>query len=183
MNKKLIATIAASVMVFIIAGVSLYALRSQESAQQKEKNQPAATRDRNTATPAETGDSGLKTGQNIILTKFNATFALPKNIDVTDIKIIYKTTDKYEVAVVASKALASKLNKEQCWGGTLEQGSFAEITRYTSSNSPGELKKVGNHYYRVDEGPAFENCYEPELYEKYYSPAVLESIKSTLKSR
>lgn len=173
MNKRTTLTVFVSIILIALAGFSVYSLNGTTH----EKNLSTDTTSTKDENPAD-----VKTGRNIILSKFNAKFALPERFDVTDVKVIYKTTDSYEVAVIASKTLPAKLNKDQCWGGTLEMGSFAEITRYKSRGTMNDLQQVGSHFYRVDDGPAAPNCYDSSTYSSYYAKDVVQAIKSTLKA-
>ncbi|GAB3518289.1 hypothetical protein [Arthrobacter monumenti] len=97
-------------------------------------------------------------GRNIVLTQWNMVFALPERLDVTDIRIIYADEEQYDLAVISSKGLPSKLKTEECWGGTLELGAFVEVTRFTEPED-GRIQ-IGSHYYVVQEGPAHETCYD-----------------------
>lgn len=173
MNKRTILTLLASIVLIALAGFSVYSLN------QNSHDKKLST---DTDTTADTETKDIKTGKYIILSKFNAKFALPERFDVTDIKILYKTTDKYEVAVVASKSLPAKLNKDMCGGGTLAMGSFAEITRYKSRGTMDDLQQIGSYFYRVDEGPAASTCYDAATYNNYYAKDVVQAIQQSLQS-
>lgn len=176
MNKRLTLIITVSVTLLLIAAFSVYAV--MQNGKENEENS------QNSTTTTTNGTAGeVKTGRTILVPRFDVTFALPENIDVTDIKIIYKSTDKYQAAVIASKTLEAKLDKSQCWGGTLEMGSFAEITRYATNPVGDNIQEIGGAYYRIDEGPALDNCYDASLYDKYYDPTVLRAIRETLQTQ
>jgi hypothetical protein len=168
------------VLLLVIAGgLAVFAYTKQAENNRNDSRDLTTTEDKDT----QQGTATVETGRYILLTQFDTKFALPKSIDETDTRIAYKKTDRYEVAVVTSPKLADNLKKDQCWGGTLELGSYAEITRYATPPEGQELDKIGNYYYRVDEGPGHENCYDAPLYEKYYDPAVIRTIRETLQKQ
>lgn len=136
-----------------------------------------------TSAPAEDPQSppAGALGRKIVLTEWNMVFALPERFDVTDVRIIYADEEQYDLAVISSKSLPSKLNTDMCRGGTLELGSFVEVVRFAE---PGEDRmQIGNYYYLVEEGPAGDTCYDDATYQKYYAPDVTEAVRSSLQQR
>lgn len=127
--------------------------------------------------PDASASEGL--GRRILLTQWGMAFSLPERFDVTDIRVAYMKGDTWEAAAVTSYTLASELDKEMCWGGTLELGSFVEITRYKEPGDDGR-EQVGDYYYRVDPGPGYDTCWDEATYNNYYAPDVIEAVRSSL---
>lgn len=177
MNKRLLLPVFIAIIIALI-GAGVYAFTRSDDQDKADQSSSASS-----SNEPEKGEFSGEPGRPILLSRFSVAFSLPERFDVTDIKVIYKVTDKYETAAIASKTLPSKLNKDKCWGGTLSMGSFAEITRYKDPDDKQDLKHVGNYYYRVDEGPAASVCYDAETYDNYYNEDVVEAIRSTLSPR
>lgn len=175
MTRKTILIFSLTLALSLTAGAAAYWVAAQDT-----RDETPVTE---TATRERDGDStSSDQGRAIVISRWNMAFNLPERIDVTDTRLVFKTYDRFDVAVVASKTLEENINRDMCWGGTLQLGSFVEILRSKEQSADNDRTKIGDYYYKVDEGPGYETCYDKSLFDNYYGQDVVPSVASSLRT-